>query len=130
MKRAEVINRVLALHMFTIGEYNRVDFGCGNMELKPVLTTGWFEVKPDRFYIVEDSSHREEEFSTSVKVHYGIRSGERATIGDANSRWSVETLPINIEHVYDMTLDEAKSIISVDFDEYIKEKEEKEKEKS
>ena len=86
--------------------------------MKPQLTCEWFGRKSDRFYIVEESSHNEEDFSTKVSVHYGIRSGERATISNGYGN-SISTFPMNLKHVYDMTLDEAKDSIRAEFDKYV-----------
>jgi hypothetical protein len=124
MKRHEVIERVLRLHAFTTDEYNRIGFGgMTPSEIKPQLTCEWFGRKPDRFYIVEQSSHREEDFSTRVCVHYGIRSIERNTISNGYGN-SIETYPMELKHVYDMTLDEAMDDIRAGFDEYVKKREE------
>jgi hypothetical protein len=50
----------------------------------PELTASWLEKKFDRFYIVESTSHREEEFTVSMELRYGLRSQEANKYGRGN----------------------------------------------
>ena len=52
--------------------------------MHPELTPSWLEKKYDRFYIVESTSHSEEDFDVHMELRYALRSQEANKYGRGN----------------------------------------------
>jgi hypothetical protein len=79
MNRQDIILTILDLNIEANKVFKKMFNSWSDPDSK--LTKSWYELKPERFYLVESTSHREEEFTTSIEVRYRLRSQEAAAYG-------------------------------------------------
>lgn len=77
--RKELIEKIIELHnLFTIEFNNFMNYP---IDENSIWNKDLINIKFDRYYLVESSSHNEEDFSVKVEVRYALRSQEANAYG-------------------------------------------------
>lgn len=105
MTRKEIMLLIMELNNFFLDTMNESErFGKNAFKKKPEFTPSWLDEKFDRFYLVETSCHRGEEFSVDIELRYGLRSQEAFAYGKGNSAFYdryISTSAMDIKYLKD-----------------------------
>lgn len=112
-QRKEIMLKLIALNNVFIDVMN-AHFSFQHKK-DPIFTPSWLDEKYDRFYIVESSTHSEEDFSVNMELRYGLRSGEIRKYGeghDAFHKGYLSTTKFGVDEVFGMTADEYRDMLA------------------
>lgn len=86
--RKEIMLILLELNKFFTDQMNESGlFGTSNRSILPVFTPSWLDEKYDRFYMVESTTNREEEFTVNIELRYSLRSAERKAMTNGHKAY-------------------------------------------
>lgn len=111
---------LLDLHSFTMDMFNK-RFKTQSTK-QPELTPSWLDEKFERFYLVESTSHREEEFTTYIELRYQLRSGEARKFGKGHQAFYdryLSTVKVELKYIDDP--ETYKKIVREEFSEHLSE---------
>lgn len=99
MSRKEIMLRIIELNNFFIDEWNK-RLGVRQLKKNPLFTRDWLEENFNRFYLVEISKHREENFNVEIQLRYSLRSKEAYQYGTGHQAYYdryISTISVDLD---------------------------------
>lgn len=102
-QRRDLIIQLIEMNNFFMVEWNK-SFG-HSINLDTIWNKELVDINFNRYTLVEESSHEEENFSIRIKVRYNFRSGEANKFGKGHQYFYdrfKETVPFNYDEINDI----------------------------